>query len=249
MPPKTKPATKKKYRQQAKIYGYFKTDQTATDEERYNPVYDLLKEELQSIYPAYYKSLLIKNIKKDEEYVGSLTLNLQEQGKDMTQEQFNHIVRIINKQSDILQYIKLFYVSTNEAKGVKYTFTNYVKNVTDDKPIPHLFFFCETNTININNLKDQLKIKLKDDYMDAYAIVNKNKTEYNSDGGYFVKVRFNKQITEELFKEVSIIITDYFKDNYDENIKTYYKTGSETNGKRYTATYPIANTKFIQEDL
>jgi predicted membrane-bound dolichyl-phosphate-mannose-protein mannosyltransferase len=85
--------------------------------------------------------------------------------------------------------------------------------------------------------------------MDAYAIVNKNKTEYNSDGGYFVKVRFNKQITEELFKEVSIIIADYFKDNYDENIKTYYKTGSETNGKRYTATYPIANTKFIQEDL
>jgi len=43
MPPKTKPATKKQYRQQAKIYGYFKTDQTATDEERYNPVYDLLK--------------------------------------------------------------------------------------------------------------------------------------------------------------------------------------------------------------
>jgi len=74
MPPK-KPATKKQYKSMPKIYGYFKTDQTATDEERYNPVYDLLKEELSGIYPAYYKSLLIKNIKKDDEYVGSLTLN------------------------------------------------------------------------------------------------------------------------------------------------------------------------------
>lgn len=247
MPPK-KPATKKQYRPMPKIYGYFKTELTECDDDRYNPVYDLLKEELQSIYPAYYKSLLIKNIKKEEEYVGSFTLNFQEAGKDLTQEQFNHIVRIINKQSDILEYIKLFYVSTNEAKGVKYTYTNFVKNVKEgDKPIPHLFLFCETNSININNLKDQLKIKLKDDYMDAYAIVNKNKSEYNTDGGYFVKVRFSNEISEELFKEVSIIISDYFRDNYDESIKTYYKTGKETNGKRYTATYPVANTKFIQE--
>jgi hypothetical protein len=30
--------------------------------------------------------------------------------------------------------------------------------------------------------------------MDAFAIVNKNKSDYNSDGGYFIKVRLNKEI-------------------------------------------------------
>ena len=249
MPPK-KPATKKLLRPMPKIYGYFKLrDQEELDENQYNATYDLLKEDISNMYPAYYKSLLIKNINKNDEWVGSLTLNLQEAGKDMTQEEFNHIVRLINKQSDTLQYIKLFYVSTNESKGVKYTFTNYVKKEQDDTPIPHLFCFCETNNININNLKHQLQGHLKDDYMDAFAIVNKNKSDYNNDGGYFIKIRLNKEIDSIVFKKSCDIIREYFKDNYQEdNIKVYYKTGKETNGKRYTATYPLANTKFVQDE-
>jgi hypothetical protein len=250
MPPKSKSTAKKLYKATPKIYGYFKLkDQNNLDEAEYNSVYDILKEEITNMYPTYYKSLLIKNINKNSEWVGSLTLNLQEAGKDLSQEQFNHIVRIINKQSDKLQYIKLFYVSTNEPNGVKYTFTNYVKQEKDDKPIPHIFFFCETNDISINNLKQQVQMILKEDYMDAFAIVNKNKSDYNSDGGYFIKVRLNNQIEDKIFKQVSETIRTYFKDNYSEdNIKTYYKTGSETNNKRYTATYPVANTKFVQDE-
>ena len=249
MPPK-KPATKKQYKAMPKLYGYFKLrDQEELDENQYNATYDLLKEDISNMYPAYYKSLLIKNIKKDDEWVGSFSLNLQEAGKDMTQEEFNHIVRLINKQSDMLQYIKLFYVSTNESSGAKYTFTNYVKKEQDDTPIPHLFCFCETNDININNLKHQLQEHLKDDYMDAFAIVNKNKSDYNNDGGYFIKIRLNKEIDSIVFKKTCDTIREYFKDNYQEdNIKVYYKTGKETNGKRYTATYPLANTKFVAED-
>jgi len=249
MPPK-KQTTKKQYKPMPKIYGYFKLkNQEDIDENQYNDVYELLKEDIANIYPAYYKSLLIKNINKDQEWVGSLTLNLQEAGKDMTQEEFNHIVRLINKQSDMLQYIKLFYVSTNEANGVKYTFTNYVKKDKDDTPIPHLFFFCETNDINITNLKTQLQVYLKDDYMDTFAVKNKNKSDYNCDGGYFIKVRLNKEIDSIVFKKTSDIIREYFNDNYQEDtIKLYYKTGKETNGKRYTATYPLSTTKFVQED-
>lgn len=251
MPPKSKStATKKQYRPIPKIYGYFKLkDQNNTDEDQYNSVYDLIKEDIINTYPAYYKSLLIKNINKNNEWVGSLTLNLQEAGKDMKQEEFNYIVRLINKQSDTLQYIKLFYVSTNEPTSVKYTFTNYVKQEKDDKPIPHIFFFCETNDISINNLKQQVQMILKNDYMDAYAIVNKNKSDYNSDGGYFIKIRLYKEIENDIFKQVSETIRNYFKDNHQEdNIKTYYKTGNETNNKRYTATYPVANTKFLQDE-
>ena len=250
MPPK-KPATKKQYKAMPKLYGYFKLrDQEELDENQYNAIYDLLKEDISNMYPVYYKSLLIKNINKDDEWVGSFSLNLQEAGKDMTQEEFNHIVRLINKQSDMLQYIKLFYVSTNESRGAKYTFTNYVKKEQDDTPIPHLFCFCETNDININNLKHQLQEHLKDDYMDAFAIVNKNKSDYNNDGGYFIKIRLNKEIDSIVFKKTCDTIREYFKDNYQEdNIKVYYKTGKETNGKRYTATYPLANTKFVPEDL
>ena len=90
---------------------------------------------------------------------------------------------------------------------------------------------------------------LKNDYMDAYAIVNKNKSDYNSDGGYFIKIRLYKEIENDIFKQVSETIRNYFKDNHQEdNIKTYYKTGNETNNKRYTATYPVANTKFLQDE-
>lgn len=251
MPTTKRPATKKQqYKPMPKIYGYFKLkDPDEIDEGQYNASYDLIKEDIINTYPAYYKSLLLKNINKNNEWIGSFTLNLQEAGKDMTQEQFNHIVRLINKQSDTLKYIKLFFVSTNEANGVKYTFTNYVKKEQDDTPIPHLFFFCETNEISINSLKEQLQVKLKDDYMDAFAIVNKNKSDYNCDGGYFIKIRLNKEIDSIVFKNTSDIIRNYFKDNYQEdNIKVYYKTGKETNGKRYTATYPLANTKFIQDE-
>tara|TARA_Y100000385_G_scaffold226058_1_gene236647 strand:- start:14 stop:763 length:750 start_codon:yes stop_codon:yes gene_type:complete len=245
-----KQANKKQYKPMPKIYGYFKlkTDEDIY-ENQYNDVCDLIKEDITNIYPAYYKSLIIKNINKNDEWVGSITINLQEAGKDIKQEEFNHIVRLINKQSDTLQYIKLFYVSSNEAKGVKYTFTNYVKK--DDTPIPHLFFFCETNDININNLKKQLQVILKDDYMDLFTIVNKNKSDYNCAGGYFIKIRLNKEIDSIVFKKTCDIIRQYFNDNYQEdNIKVYYKTEKETNGKRYTATYPLANinTKFIQED-
>lgn len=249
MPPKRQ-ANKKQYKPMPKIYGYFKLkDENEIDENQYNDVYELIKEDISNIYPAYYKSLLIKNISKDGEWVGSITINLQEAGKDIKQEEFNHIVRLINKQSDTLQYIKLFFVSTNEPNGVKYTFTNYVKK--DDTPIPHLFCFCETNDINITNLKTQLQTYLKDDYMDTFAVKNKNKSDYNCEGGYFIKIRLNKEIDSIVFKNTSDIIRQYFNDNYQEdNIKVYYKTEKETNGKRYTATYPLANinTKFIQED-
>lgn len=248
MPPKNntsnKKAPKKLLRPMPKIYGFFKSNnKQVTDEECYGDILEILKQDLQNIYPSYFKSMKILDSNKSGEITGLFNLYLTEPAKDLTQEQFNHIVRIVNKQSETLPLIKLFYVSTNEPNGVKYTFTNYVKNVTNT-PIPNIFFFCDTNDITITNLKNQIKTVLKDKYMDFFAIKNKSKSEYNPNGGYFLKVRLYSEISEEDFKNTSETIREYFADNYQEdNIKTFYKTESETNGKRYTFTYPIANHK------
>jgi hypothetical protein len=242
MPPKKSYKNAKKPRTPSpKIYGFFKTINLTNDEDFYMDVEQVLQQDLVSIYPSFFKSIKISDYNKSGEIVGSFNLYLTEQAKDITQEQFNHIVRIINKQSEMLPYIKVFFVNTNEPQGVKYTYTNYVKN-TNNTNIPNIFFFCEANDININSLKDQLKIMLKDDYMDFFAIKNKSKSEYNTDGGFFLKVRLHKEITEDVFKNTSELIRNYFNDNYSEdNIKTYYKTEQETNGKKYTFTHPNAN--------
>lgn len=246
--PQKKTTAKKLYKAQPKIYGYFKIADDYTDDTYYNSIYDIIKNDIINTYPSFFKSLLIKNINKNDELTGSITINLQEASKDLTQEQFNHIVRIINKQSKYMPYLKMFFVSTNEAVGIKYTYSNYIKR-EDNKQIPNIYTFCETNDIKLNELKHQLQLKLKDDYMDAFCIDNKCKSDYNYAGGYFIKIRLNNEIQENTFRECSEIIRDFFRDNYQEdNLKCYYKTGNETNGKRYTATHPIANTKFIQDD-
>jgi hypothetical protein len=242
MPPKTSYKNTKKTRAPTpKIYGFFKTINLTNEADFYLNTESVLQEDLSAIYPSFFKSIKISDYNKSGEIVGSFNLYLTEQSKDITQEQFNHIVRIINKQSETLPYIKLFFVNTNEPQGVKYTYTNYVKSLTNSK-IPNIFFFCEANDININPLKDQLKVLLKDDYMDFFAINNKSKSEYNQSGGYFIKLRLNSEITEDVFKRTSETIRDYFSDNYaEDNIKTYYKTEQETNGKKYTFTFPNAN--------
>jgi hypothetical protein len=70
------------------------------------------------MYPAYYKSLLIKNINKNDEWVGSLTLNLQEAGKDITQEQFNHIVRLLINKAIFYNILNYFMYQLTKRKGL-----------------------------------------------------------------------------------------------------------------------------------
>lgn len=230
--------TKKVLKPTPKIYGFFKPTNPG-DEDLYRDTGDILFNEIKGIYPSFVKSFKILDQQKNGELTGLFNLYLTEQAKDMTQEQFNHLVRIINKQAEILPYIKLFFVSTNEPASLKYTYNNFVKT-TGDKPIPHIFFFCESNDISVASLKTQLSSVLTDKYMDLYAIKNKSKTDYNIGGGYFIKVRLTGEITPDQFVQASDTIRSYFNDNLQEtNIKTYYKTETETNGKKYSLSYPF----------
>ena len=245
MPPKnntnnTNNAKKRVLKPTPKIYGYFKINNLNDD---YAETSNILKEQLKDIYHSFFKSIKITSSKKDGENTGLFSLYLTEQAKDITREQFNHINRIISNQTEKLPFIKLFFVSTNETAGAKYTYSNFVKN-EQKNPIPNIFFFCETNDINISCLKEQLRATIKGDYLDFYAVANKSKTEYNPFGGFFCKIRLNKDINKEFFINISNLIQEYFKENYQEyNIKTYYKTEEEKNGLKYTFTFPEATNK------
>lgn len=235
-----------------KIYGYFlRLEDSVADDNYYLDVIDLIKDDLVEMYPSYIKSVRINNHLKNGEETGSVSIYLNEASKDMTMEQFNHFVRIVNKNQSILPSLKLYFVSTNEKGGAKYTYSNYVKS-NENVKIPNIFTFCETADININNLKQQLQNNLKEAYMDLYAVKNKSKNEYNLQGGYFIKLRLNAEIDEVKFKLVSETIRAYFSDNYQEdNLKLFYKTDKEENGKKYSFTFPPSNINnkpsFIEE--